>query len=565
MKLSDYLSEFFAMREFEFTYIFTGGAIAHLIDSCWRYHEKDNEKLKPICVLHEQSGAMAIDAYSRITGKPGLMLATSGPGATNLLTGIACSFYDSIPGIYITGQVRTWELTKDSKQRQVGFQETDIVSMAKPVTKYSVLISDPRDIRYEIEKALWLAVNGRPGPVLVDLPMDVQWAEIEPSELRSFIPPSIEQVDFSINTIKIDEVVTSINKASKPVILCGGGVRNAGAMAEIKEFAEICNIPVITSFGGNDSFPHDNELYSGLIGTMGSKAGNKCLNDSDLLLVLGSRLSWRQIRSKPTEFAQSAKIVHVDIDREELNQKVPSALSFDMDVKIFIVKIISELRKNKLPDHSVWAQQCRSSFIADPFCKPEYYNNDFPVNPYVFMKSLSEQMLDDDVLLIDAGQNVMWGMQGIEPRAQQRLLTAWGHSPMGYSLPAAIGVAAYHKGSPRTICTIGDGGFQVNIQELQTIHYYNLPIKIFVMNNYCYGAIKDYTRDNLDNRNYATCPEYGYEAPDILAIAKAYKIKTVRISSHIKIKEKIEEILNCDGPIVCDVDLGNDTFVVLDP
>ncbi|WP_415905090.1 thiamine pyrophosphate-binding protein [Neptuniibacter sp. QD48_55] len=564
MKLSDYMADFFAEYGIEFNYIFTGGAIAHLIDSCWEKHNQNPEVLKPICVLHEQSGSMAIDAYTRITDKPGLMMATSGPGATNLLTGMACSYYDSIPGIYVTGQVRTWETKGESKQRQLGFQETDIVSMAEPITKYAVLIEDPRDIRYELEKAMWLATEGRPGPVLIDLPMDVQWADIDPDQLRSFVPP-IKNKPTAIEVSNIKQVAEWIRSAKKPTILCGGGIRNAHAIPELKALAELCNIPVVSSFGGNDSFAHDHPLYSGLIGTMGSKAGNHTLNDSDLLLVLGSRLSWRQVRSKPDQFATQAKIVHVDIDREELNQHVSASLAFDWDVKEFIIALINELKDQEHPNHQQWASKSRQSHLDTPFCKPEYYQQEDCVQPYVFMKTLSEMMADDDVLVIDAGQNVMWGMQATEPRADQRLLTAWGHSPMGYSLPAAMGVAAHLKGSPQTLCTIGDGGFQVNVQELQTIKYYNLPVKIFIMNNYCYGAIKDYQDGNLESRYFATCPEYGYEAPDFLAISKAYNITACRIESHADLKEKLDYVLNHEGPIICDVNLGNDTFVTLDP
>ncbi len=564
MKLSDYMAEFFADYGIEYNYIFTGGAIAHLIDSCWKLHNQNPKVLKPICVLHEQAGSMAIDAYTRITDKPGLMMATSGPGATNLLTGIGCSYYDSIPGIYITGQVRTWENKGASKQRQLGFQETDIVSMAKPITKYAVLVEDPRDIKYQLQKAIWMATEGRPGPVLIDLPMDVQWAEIEPDQLRAFVPPTKKPAKtIELNNVK--QVADWMRTAAKPTILCGGGIRNAGAVSELKALAELCNIPVLVSFGGNDAFPHDNPLYAGLIGTMGNKAANETLNDSDLLLVLGSRLSWRQVRSKPEQFASKAKIVHVDIDREELNQRVSASLAFDWDVKEFINLLMQELKSKELPDHSHWAKASYQHHQKSPFCKPEYYEQEDRVQPYVFMKTLSEMMADDDVLVIDAGQNVMWGMQATEPRAEQRLITAWGHSPMGYSLPAAMGVAAHLKGTPQTLCTIGDGGFQVNVQELQTIKYYNLPVKIFIMNNYCYGAIKDFQDGNLDSRYYATCPEYGYEAPDFLAISDAYKIESCRIASHADLKEKLSYVLQHEGPIICDVNLGEDTFVTLDP
>jgi len=565
MKSSDYIAEFFAKENFEFVYIFQGGAISHVIDSCWKYNNTNKNHLKPICVLHEQAGSMAMDGYARVSGKPGLMLVTSGPGATNLLTGIGCSFYDSIPGIYITGQVRTWEMAGDSKQRQLGFQETDIVSMAKPITKYAVTITDARDIKYELEKALWLAVNDRPGPVLIDIPMDLQWEELDFDSMRSYIPSQVKQYK-SDELNNISDVVDLLHESKMPTILCGGGVRLSEAMDQLKELVELLEIPVLTSFGGNDSFDHDSKHYSGLIGTMGGKTANEALNDSDLLLVIGSRLSWRQVRSKPTEFAKNAKIVHVDIDREELNQRVKSTISFSCDAKEFINALLINLRNRPKLSFSGWSQKCRKKFIDHPFCKAEYFDKGNPVHPYVFMQTLSKCLSDNDTLVLDAGQNVMWGMQTVHPRGKQRLLTAWGHSPMGYSLPAAMGVAAYQAGKENnTICTIGDGGFQVNIQELQTIKYYDLPVKIFIMNNHSFGAIKDYQDGNLDSRYFGTVPEYGYEAPDFIKIVEAYGIKTKVINSHDELSKNICDVLSYEGPIVCDVDLGNDTFVVLDP
>lgn len=567
MKLSDYVAEFLAQKGIEFNYIFTGGAIAHVIDSCWRLHERNPNVLKPICVLHEQAGSMAIDAYTRATGKLAVMMVTSGPGATNLLTGMACSYYDSIPGIYITGQVRTWECKGKMTLRQLGFQETDIVTMSSSITNYSVLVEDPRDIRYELEKAFYLATSGRPGPVLVDLPMDVQWAEIEPDQLRGFNPP-IKKFDqtkkFEFN---IGVLADHMLKKEKCTIVAGGGVRLSGAMKNLEQLSNEFNMPVLTTFGGNDTFPHDNTNYCGLIGTMGNVSSNEILSDSEVVLALGTRLSWRQVRSNPERFGKNTIIVHVDIDPGEINQHIPSTFSFPLDVKFFIEKLRFELESKKYGGCKAWSRESKGRYEKTPFCLESYYESESPVNPYVFMNELSKSMESNDIAIIDAGQNVMWGMQALQPTAEQRIITAWAHSPMGYSLPGAMGVAAKYnkKGDPNVICTIGDGGFQVNIQELQTIKYYNLPVKVFILNNHSYGAIKDYQDGNLDSRYYATCPEHGYEAPDFLSISRSYGIETISIANHRELASTIKYVLEHDGPIICDVDLGSDTFVVLNP
>lgn len=565
MKLSDYVASFLAGRGIEFMYIFTGGAIAHLVDSVYRVHEKDGT-LTPVCVMHEQAGSMALDGYTRATGKIAAMAATSGPGATNLVTGIACSWYDSIPGIYFTGQVRTWECKGPSPQRQVGFQETNIVEIVRDITKYAVMITKPEEIRYELEKALWFAESGRPGPVLIDLPMDVQWAEIDPGALRGFEPESEESVDISEEELEkvVTETVAILKTSKRPVILSGGGVRNSGAMKEIKELAELFNIPVTVSFGGKDSFPHDSGLFCGLVGAMGNKETNKIINESDCFLVLGSRLSWRQIKGKPEDFVPDGKIVHIDIDKAELNQRKKADVAAAIDVKTFVHKLTDRLKREKLNKFDAWAMESKKRYDQNPFCKPEYYKEKGSVHPYVFFKVLSEVMGSGDVLVADAGQNVMWAMQAAEIRKNQRLFTSFAHSPMGYSLPAAMGVALKYNDNPRVICTIGDGGFQLNIQELQTIYANKIPVKVFIMNNKSYGAIMDYQDSALDGRYYASSCEYGYSLPDFAAIVKAYRIKVATIDDQDRLKDSIRGVIMTPGPIVCLVNLASRTYVTLD-
>lgn len=564
MKLTDYVAKALAREGIECMFIFTGGAISHLVDSVFRFNLKTG-KLRPVCVLHEQAGSMAADSYTRTTGKIGAAAATSGPGGTNFLTGICCSYYDSIPGLYFTGQVRTWEWKAKSKQRQVGFQETDIVSVVKPITKYATMVTNPKNIRYQLEKALWIAQIGRPGPVLIDLPMDVQWSKIKVGELKSFKPDKRKKSDKKIKE-KIKLVVHWLKKSKRPIIICGGGVRNAGAIAELKKLASLINIPVTVTFGGKDSFPHNNRLFSGLIGVAGNKAANTSINSSDLVLAIGTRLAWRQLKSKPKEFLPNSKLVHVEIDPYEINQRVKADLAIGYDAKKFIKNLTQELQKTKKLDFSYWASKTRDKLNKSPFCKKEYYLQKKGINPYVFFKTLSEQMGKNDIIVADTGNNVMWALQAVEIKNNQRIFTAHAHSPMGYALPAAMGAAVvYPKGSPRVICTIGDGGFQLNIQELQTIYYYKLPIKIFIIDNQSYAAIKDFQDGNLGSRYYASSLEHGYSWPDFLAVARSYKIKTAEIKSQDNLASKIRSVLNRKGAVVCNVSIMPKPFVTFDP
>ena len=564
MKASDYIAKFFYDKGIEFNYVFTGGAIAHIIDSCWKIHERSNSKLlKPICVLHEQAGSMAMDAYSRFSGKPGLMMVTSGPGATNLLTGIACSYYDSIPGIYITGQVRTWELSKQN-QRQLGFQETDIVNMVKGITKYSKQITKINNIPEELEKAYLISTTGRPGPVLLDIPMDIQWSKIQNIRRnRNKIKNTI--IKKKINIIKLNEVIKLIKNSSKISILCGGGVRHSKSEKLFKEFAEKLNAPVFTTYSGKECFPNDHSLYAGMTGTMGHKPSNKNINQSDLLFVIGSRLSWRQVRSTPKEFAKKSKIIHVDIDKGEINQKIKTKYGFDIDAKVFLKAILSKINNSKITKSDYWKKKCVDDFLDYRFYKEKDILTMDKVNPYFFFEKLSKLMGNHDVIIPDTGQNVMWTMQEIRIRKHQRLLTSWGHSPMGYSLPASMGIAAIKNIKGNVICIIGDGGMQLNIQELQTIKNYKYKIKIFILNNHSLGAIKDFNRDNLDGRMYGTNTEYGYSHPDFCKVSKSYGFKSEKIKKNKEVIKKIKKVLSSKDTMICDVDLGNETFVKLDP
>ena len=559
MKVSDYMIDLMVKNGIDRTWVFQGGAISHVIDSAYLRHQKDGS-IEPYTVLHEQSASMAADAYARITGKVASVMVTSGPGATNLLTGVACSWYDSVPGLYLTGQVRTLEC-KTGGMRQPGFQETDIVSMVETVTKYAKLITDPRDIRYEFEKALWLATTGRPGPVLLDLPMDIQWADVDPKEQRPFYPPKEKWNHEHQNDTKLHALAELISNAKRPVILSGGGVRNSGAGKQLIEFAEKCNIPITVSFGGKDLVSNDHRLFCGLIGAMGNEAANETLHNADLVLALGTRLSWRQVRMQPDKFVPDAKIVHVDIDADEHNQHIPAVMNFSWDCSKFITGLSGVLESRSL-NFSDFSSKRKKAFQGCPFYSDESFSQNNAIHPHRFFNTLSKNSLDDEVYIADTGQNLVWSMQGLEIKGKQRIITAWGHSPMGYSIAAALGPVII-PGLQRVICLIGDGGIQLNIQELQTIRYFNYPIIIFVLNNHSYGAIKDFQDGNLEGRHFATAGDYGYQPPDFIAVAKAYGIPAMRLNDEKQLDEQLKTIMSSNGPLLVDVELGNNTDMVL--
>lgn len=560
MKASDVIIDLLVKNGVDKGWVLQGGAIAHVIDSSFQ-RAKSQKDFKALTVLHEQAASIAADAYSRLSNNMGSVMVTSGPGATNILTGLACSWYDSIPVIYLTGQVRTWELS-DENQRQLGFQETDIVSIVKSVTKYAVTIQDPRDLVYEIEKAIYLARDGRPGPVLIDLPMDMQWADIDISKQRNFCKPS-QVWDYSSQKLKkVDQFISLLEEARKPVVISGAGVRSSGAVELLEEFIAKLSVPLVNSYGGKDTFPYDHGSYCGMIGMMGGHGSNKILDEADLIIAIGSRLSWRQVRSQPDKFGLNAKIVHIDIDSRELDAHVPSTLSLDWDVSFFLETVMPEI-ENKEFNFKTFLDRSRQLFSEQ-----KYYDDlnlsDGQINPYNLIKEISKKTPENTTYICDTGQNLVWCMQAIEIKKSQRLITAWGHSPMGYSICGSLG-ACEASSKNKIICFIGDGGIQMNIQELQTIKHYGYPIVIFVMNNSSYGCIKDFQNDNLEGRYYGTNLVGDYSAPDFAQIAESYGIKSFKLSGTNQTESIIDQALDSDAPVLVEVMLGEDTQMHISP
>jgi acetolactate synthase-1/2/3 large subunit len=546
MKLSDYVAKFLASKGVDKAFVLTGGCILHCIDSVAK-----TEGIDYIPVQNEQAGAMAADGYARVSGKLGLAMVTSGPGATNLLTGVCCSYYDSIPVMMITGQVPTSQLKRNSLSRQIGFQETDVVSIFKPVTKYAVLIDDPLKIRYELEKAYHIAFDGRPGPVLLDVCDDIQRAEIVPENLASFNAPELAVAD---SCSKLKELINMVESSKRPVFIVGGAVRLAGISQKVEELLNRIKIPYTLTWGAMDTLSQENEFYVGGFGVTSGRPGNFAVQNADLLIALGTRLDTHEAGTNLKNFGRAAKKVVIDIDKSELDKYQKMGLEVDLLINDDVRNVIDFLldnMQNQWKDSANWLTYISEWKRKYPVYLLEYSLQKKYVNPYVFMESLSQIVKNEAVIVTDCGSNLIWTMQGFKVKKGQRLISAFNHSPMGYSLPAVIGTyfAAPEK---ENICIIGDGGMQINVQELATIEKYNINVKIFILNNHGHGIIQG-TQDNwLQSRYHASNPkDGGLPDPDFIGISKAYGIPTYEITTQSNLVDDLKEVMNMKGPVVC--------------
>ncbi|MBI3589588.1 MAG: thiamine pyrophosphate-binding protein [Candidatus Liptonbacteria bacterium] len=559
MKLTDYLVDFIAKRGTQHIFSVTGGSVAHLVDAIGRRFAEKGD-LNYVCMQHEQAAAMAAENYSRIGPGIGVAIATSGPGATNLITGICDCYFDSIPALFITGQVNVRESIESVegplRPRQLGFQETDIVNIVKPITKYAIWISDPSRIRYELEKAYWIATTGRPGPVLIDLPMNLQVTDIDVDLLEGFTPPATSDSSTDPKNIlrkKASETVALLSNSKRPVFLLGGGVKHAKAEESARILLEKLGIPVVVSWGGFDIIPHDHPLFRGSLGVYSNRAANFVIQNSDFILSVGSRLDSRQTGGKVDWFARNAKVVMVDIDPAEFKKyrDFKPAIEVCGDAQEFLAGVLEELATAKIPDADLWVKKTNEWWLKYPSVLPEYFNQPF-INAYSFVRTLSDHVKPGEIIVVDEGGNLVWTMQSWQIKSGQKLLTAFANSPMGYAVPGAIG-AAFAAPGKKIVCLDGDGGVQLNIQELQTIAHYKLPIKLFILNNRSMGIIKLFQDNYFDGRYYASTPEGGYSMPDFVKVAEAYGIDAFAVEKPDEMAGAIEKALKSDRPVICNV------------
>jgi len=546
---AEYIVEFIRQRGINKVFLITGGACTFIVDAIGSHPE-----MEYYCFQHEQAIAMAADAYWKIARKPGVTVVTSGPGATNLITGIACSYFDSIPTIHITGQVNQNEKRNyaGANVRQAGFQETKIVDIVKPITKYAVAVTNGEELKKELTKAFNLSITGRMGPVVIDVPMDVQKADVGDHieyEPPVYSTPSVHE----INSVR--ETIQSFFQGSeRPLVLVGAGIGLACAQDNIFQWLSNLNLPFVSSWNGMTFFDHDMPNYYGHIGVYGNRGANFLIQNCDRLLVLGSRLDNRQRSGDTNAFALSAKVLVIDTDPEELKKYKNNRdyIVCHLDLK-FLQHVVEGMQiSHGTTEWTNYIIQMKSIYFGKwKSTTAETYNT---LSPYAAIEKINAHIREDACVIADTGANLCWMFQAFH-RKKQDFFTAGGNSPMGYSFPAAIGVALYQP-ERQVICFTGDGGMQMNIQELQTMRYHNLNIKLFILNNFGYGIIKQFQDLYFEGRHEATGK--GYSQPDFRKVSEAYDIPYVRIE---KVEEITPELLSHNGPMVIDLILHPLTLI----
>ena len=552
MKLSDYIIKKISTYT---NYAFTGqgGSVVHLNDSLSK-----NKKMKIIPAQNEQGASLAADAFYRTSGKLGVVVATSGPGILNTLQGMACSYYDSIPGLYLSGAPVTGSIKKNKNLRQLGFQEMEVVDIVKSMTKYAVRLKKAEDIRYEIEKAIYYSLEGRPGPVLIDLPDDLQRQEINEKKLKSFKP---KQKLIKIKKSYFKKFDNLLSNSKRPIIIFGNGVKISKTEKKFYKIIKKNKIPFATTWATTDLFDLNDKLNIGSFGVYATRHGNFSIQNADLLVILGSRMNGTQIGTA-TKFAPNAKKVLVDIDKSELNEenKVKIDCKINIDLNNF-VKIFEKSSK-KIKIEKIWYKAISHWKIKYPTVQKKYFQEKQYTNPYVFFHKLSKFTKKNDIIIPDASANLVWFYQAYNPKKNQKIFTALNHSPMGYSFAAAIGAAVSLNSKKEIIAIIGDGSVQMNIQEIENIKNYKLPIKMFIIDNQGYGMVKQ-TIDTWLKKNYVGCDKSsGLSMPDFLKVFNSYGIKSIEIKNNFELDKKIKQVLKFKGPIMCNIKVSPNSRII---
>jgi len=553
IKLSHYIAGRIAELGVRHVFMVTGGGAMHLDDSIGRC-----EHLEYVCNHHEQACALAAEGYARISGNLGVAVVTSGPGGTNALTGVLAAWLDSIPTLVISGQVK-YENTAASTGlplRQLGDQEANIVEMVRPITKYAVMVTDPNTIRYHFDRAVYLARSGRPGPVWIDIPLNVQAARIEEAELPAYDPREDQIVfDREIIASQVAETLQRIRQAQRPVFLAGNGIRLARAADAFREVIELLNIPVQTAIGAHDLIPSDHRLFFGRPSVTGDRSSNFIIQNADLLLSVGARLWIRQIGHAYRAFARAAYKIVVDIDPHELRKPTISPdLVAHCDAKLWLEEMARQLAGKPLAPRCQWLEWCAERRRRYPAMLPEYRSQARFVNSYHFIDVLSDLLGPEEIIVLADGTANTCTMQVVRLRKDQRLFTNSGCACMGYDLPAAIG-ACFASGKKRVVCIAGDGSIQLNIQELQTIAQHELPIKIFVLSNDGYLSIRITQEAYFSGHYVGSDSSSGVSVPDIVKVARAYGLATERITCHCSLEQKIKSVLEAPGAVMCDIQM----------
>ncbi len=548
IKVSDYiakrLKETYGVKH---VFMVSGGGAMHLNDSFGKY-------LDYICNHNEQACSLAAEGYARLNQELAVVNVTTGPGGLNALNGLFGAWTDSAPILFVSGQVKyttTMESCKDIPLRQLGDQEVDIISCVKSLCKYAVTVTDPKTIGYHLDRAVYEAMNGRRGPVWINVPINVQAALVNETELEFFAAPEKPVYD-----LKITEIVNRLKSAERPVIVAGHGIRLAGQIENLKALLKKLPFPVVTTFNGFDVIENDDPHYIGRIGTVGQRAGNFTLQNADCVLFLGTRNNIRQASYNWENFAKRAFKIVVDIDQAELDKPtVRPDLAVRADLAEFLPALIEKTPQIKAENWLNWCRKRKTKF--DFAHTPEYQQTGDQINAYAFTRRLSELLPEDDRFVMANGFCCVGPFQTAVIKKGQRYLLNSGDASMGYDLPAAIGMCIA-SGKRETVCFAGDGSIMMNLQELQTIKHHNLPIKIFVLNNDGYLSIKMTQNNFFEGRHCGDGRDSGVSTPDFVKVGEAFEIKSVKLTDPAKVDETVAAVLAANEPVLCEVIVNPD-------
>lgn len=551
IKLSDWVFQYVASLGVTHVFEVTGGGAMHLNDSLGQ------SGLQYICMLHEQAAAMAAESYAKVRNDLGVCLVTTGPGGTNALTGVAGAWLDSTPMLVISGQVKRADLKGATGVRQMGVQEVDIVAMAAPITKYATTVLEPNDIRYHLEKAVHLARTGRPGPVWIDIPLDVQGSMIDETALRGFTPSEIPAPKGTFTPEKLKLAVTRtirmLNAAKRPVLFIGNGVRLGNARAEMRALVDVLQLPVLTTWPAHDMMPDDHPLMIGRPGPVAPRGANFALQNSDFVLSLGARLDLVVTGYSPENFARAAKKVMVDVDPTELKKmKGTVQLPVCADVKTFIAELTDQLSAIREKKRAKWYARCAEWKTKYPVVLPEYRNLATGVSTYVLAEAISAVSRNEDVIVSgSSGAGIEIFLLAATLKEGQRLFLTTALGAMGNGIPGVIGACIAHA-KRRTITVDGDGGLQLNIQELEVIRRLQLPIKLFVLNNDGYASIRT-SQSRYFGRLAGADASSGVTLPALEGVAHAYGIPYATITSDHELQRQVRDLIDASGPCLIEV------------
>ena len=534
-----------------------GGSVVHLVDSI-----HNHKNLKFIPGQNEQASSIAADAYFRSSGNIGVAIGTSGPGILNLLQGMACSYFDSIPSLYISGAPVVNQIRKNKNIRQIGFQEMEVVNLVKPITKYAVLIKDKKKVEEEFIKAINIAFDGRMGPVLIDLPDDISRENVEPIKRKYFIKKKIIDGNQKILESKVLKIKKLLENSKRPLLLIGNGVKLSKSQSLIKKFIKVYKIPYACSWAAVDDFRSDDSLNAGTFGVAATRFGNFAVQNSDLLLCLGLRLSAQIMGSNKHTFSPNSKKILVEIDKDELlSHRLPKIdVKVNADVNNFLKKFVSKKMTFKKNQFDLWKKKILILKNKYPIVEEKHYKNSGYVDPYAFFNELSKNIKQGSIIIPDASANLIWCMQAFQKLKDTKIFTALNHSPMGYSVAASVG-AFFGNLKKNIISIIGDGSMPMNIQELETIVNYNVNVKIFVVNNKGYGLIKQTQETWLNSRYSGVDKKSGLSLPDNKKLSKAYGMRAISLKNNNEMKNKLKNILNVKGPMLIDLNINPKTRI----